>query len=72
MKLAALGAEVEVAGHVYLKAFGREVFLKRWPGVPLRPHKEDHQDGTREVWCLGLYAVASRCTSYPMAAQWAS
>ena len=52
-------ARIEVSGaYVYIKAFGREVFVKREAGFPLMPHVRRHaQTGEREIWALGFYAV---------------
>lgn len=51
--------KIEANGaYVYIKAFGREIFVKREAGQPLRPYvKRDAKSGVREVWGLGLYAV---------------
>jgi hypothetical protein len=52
-------ARIEASGaYVYIKAFGREVFIKREPGQPWKPHvKKDCQSGVREIWAIGFYAV---------------
>jgi hypothetical protein len=45
-------------GSVFIKAFGREVFVKREAGQPLRPHvRRDAETGSREIWAVGMYAV---------------
>lgn len=47
-------------GFVYAKAGGKELFVKLASGFPLRPQAVRHEDGSREVWGLGLYAAMSR------------
>jgi hypothetical protein len=52
-------ARIEASGaYVYIKVFGREVFIKREAGLPLMPHMRRHAEtGEREIWVAGLYAV---------------
>lgn len=52
-------ARIEASGaYVYIKVFGREVFVKREPGQPLMPFiKRNAKTGEREIWALGFYAV---------------
>lgn len=52
-------ARIEASGaYVYIKAFGREVFVKRESGQPLMPYvRRDATSGVREIWAIGFYMV---------------
>ncbi|RQO35857.1 hypothetical protein DBR37_05725 [Herminiimonas sp. KBW02] len=54
-------ARIEASGaYVYIKAFGREVFVKREPGQPWQPHVKRHTTAGLELWGIGLYAAISK------------
>ena len=45
---------------VFIKAFGREIFLTREAGHSLKPYLRRHTEaGDIELWGAGLYAVVS-------------
>jgi hypothetical protein len=51
--------KIEASGaYVYIKAFGREVFVKRESGHSWKPYvRRDEKSGAKEIWSFGLYAV---------------
>ncbi|MNK04551.1 hypothetical protein D3C87_224200 [compost metagenome] len=52
-------ARIEASGaYVYIKAFGREVFIKREAGFPLMPYvRRTSNSKQREIWVAGFYFV---------------
>ncbi|HYW57977.1 MAG TPA: hypothetical protein VE934_13510 [Polaromonas sp.] len=45
--------------HLYARIGGREVFIKREAGQPLRFLSSRREGSAWEVWGLGLYAVVN-------------